>query len=191
MIGETGRLDRMPNRLMLKVLDHILVEPDQSTVIFLAGIQVSVPMPAAKPKLPRWTHTRKAKSGLAKLRMARGLTQQALGDMLGVDQQYIHAVESGHLRGSREAVLKISEILGIDWRDWWDVLPDKKEPKPPTRLKEIRLQKGYGQSQLARIIGMDRKHYCRIEAGKIHPSPNMAQRISQALGVMSEDWLEI
>ena len=190
LIGETGRLDVMSYRLLLKVLDHILVKPDQLTVVFLTGIQVIVPMPAAKPKPPRWTHTRKAKSGLAKLRMAQGLTQQALGDMLGVDQQYIHAVESGHYRGSQEAILKISEVLGVDWRDYWYVLPDKKVQKPPTRLKEIRLQKGYGQTQIAKIIGMDRKHYCRIEAGMIHPSPNMANRISQALGVLPEDWLE-
>lgn len=190
LLDEYGELETMSYELITKVLDHILVDGDHFKVSFLARVSVSVPIPQNSPKGPRWTSTYNPQSRLAQLRIAKGLTQTALGNLVGLTQQQIQSYENGRCKANRDAALAISRELSVNWQDWQDVLPQPRVIKPPTRLKEIRLQRGYSQSQLARIIGMDRKYYCRIEDGTVHPSENMAKRISRGLGVMKEVWLD-
>lgn len=189
LISEYGIIDAMPYQLMLKMLDHIRVEVDHLEVVFLAGITEKIAQ-ADMPKIPHATKMCAERSRLARIRMERGLTRQQLAEMAGLAPRSLARIEAGKQMPSRERALKISEVLGVDWREWLDALPDFKEAKPPTRLKEIRIQCGFGQTQIARLVGMDRKYYCRIELGRIRPSPKMTQRINQALGARGEDWLD-
>lgn len=50
-------------------------------------------------------------------------------------------------------------------------------------LKEFRVREGLSQRQLAKKIGCSGVTLCQIESGERNPSPKMAKRIGEALGV--------
>lgn len=52
-----------------------------------------------------------------------------------------------------------------------------------TKLKEIRLKKGYTQKELADVLGIDRSYLSQIETGRVNPSLSLLQKISDELGV--------
>ncbi len=50
-------------------------------------------------------------------------------------------------------------------------------------LIELRIREGLSQRQLAKRIGCSGVTICQIESGERNPSPRMAKRIAEALGV--------
>jgi DNA-binding XRE family transcriptional regulator len=51
-----------------------------------------------------------------------------------------------------------------------------------TPLRSARLKTGQSQDQVAKALGIDQGHYCRIEHGQICPAPALARRIAAHFG---------
>lgn len=58
------------------------------------------------------------------------------------------------------------------------------------RIKELRVDKGFTQAQLAEKIGIDDKHLSNIERGKNMPNPNILESIAVLFGVEIKDLFE-
>lgn len=60
------------------------------------------------------------------------------------------------------------------------------------QVKELRVQQGLTQAELAEIVGIARVSVLSIEKGRFIPTIETALRISQALGVPLEElfWLK-
>lgn len=58
-----------------------------------------------------------------------------------------------------------------------------------TRIKAARIEKGYTQSELARLAGISNVYLGEIERGMKMPSLNSFTKIVQALGVSADDIL--
>ena len=50
-------------------------------------------------------------------RQARGLTQKAVGDALGINDRHVHAWESGRLNPGPKHLAKLAEVLGLQVAD--------------------------------------------------------------------------
>jgi transcriptional regulator with XRE-family HTH domain len=57
-----------------------------------------------------------------------------------------------------------------------------------TRLKELRLEKGYTQIKMQHLTGIDQSDYSKIESGKRYFTFEQCKRIAVALGT-SMDYL--
>ncbi|MDR0803354.1 helix-turn-helix transcriptional regulator [Fluviicola sp.] len=59
------------------------------------------------------------------------------------------------------------------------------------RIREIRLEKGLSQSEVANLCGKERQSYQRVESGNINPTIWYLQHIASALKVEVKDLLNI
>ena len=64
---------------------------------------------------PRRT-TQASNSPIAEARLAKGWTQQQLGEAIGVDKSQIHKWESGRRNPKLDAIMRLAEVLGVDWQ---------------------------------------------------------------------------
>jgi len=58
----------------------------------------------------------------------------------------------------------------------------------PSRLKQLRLQNGFSQKEIAELVGLHSIHYGRYERGGSRPSADKLTKLADALGV-SVDFL--
>ena len=54
-------------------------------------------------------------------------------------------------------------------------------------IKQIRLQKGLTQAELAKKAGINSNYYAKIERSDLKPSVDTLEKIIKALGVKSSD----
>ena len=113
LLEEHGSIDAMPYDLMLKVLDHVETHADYLEVIFLAGNAVRVDLPKPPKSHPRWTHTKKVKTLMARRRMELGITQEQLAKLAGISATHLQRVENGPSVPSPGLAQRINGILGI------------------------------------------------------------------------------
>src|SRR5438552_2027868 len=59
------------------------------------------------------------------------------------------------------------------------------------RLKDLRLDAGLSQVGLAELIGIDKTHMSKIEAGRVQPTPAQLQAMVQALNLNQAATLEL
>ncbi|RYU95803.1 helix-turn-helix transcriptional regulator [Emticicia agri] len=48
-----------------------------------------------------------------------------------------------------------------------------------TKLRKLRLERGYSQAHVADFIGVDQSSYCRLESDKVQPKLQIALKIAQ------------
>ncbi len=58
------------------------------------------------------------------------------------------------------------------------------------KVKEYRKKYNFTQSQLAEMVNVDDKHISCIESGKNFPSPDLIERLSNALKIEPKDLFE-
>lgn len=58
------------------------------------------------------------------------------------------------------------------------------------RIMDIRVQRGYTQSEMAQLIGITSTHYKRIESGRYVPRVDLVKKISDVLGCTIDYLLE-
>lgn len=51
-----------------------------------------------------------------------------------------------------------------------------------TPLRRARLKTAQSQAEVAKSLGIDQGHYCRIEHGHVTPAPELARRIAAHFG---------
>ena len=137
------------------------------------------------------------------LRKKRGLTQQEVADFFGVKQPIYQKWESGMRKPSYENLsmlacifdVSIDYLLGdyleISKERYLKLKKQKEEEKKnlfSVRLKELRLQHGFSQEELAEKIGIKRNSYSDWENGKSKPNYEKLEKIADFFGV-SLDWL--
>ncbi|TQE70264.1 helix-turn-helix transcriptional regulator [Leptospira noguchii] len=56
----------------------------------------------------------------------------------------------------------------------------------PTKLKELRIQKGFSQEHLAKMVGLHKNHIGRYERGDSQPTADKIRKLADALGVTGD-----
>lgn len=138
------------------------------------------------------------------LRKKKGLTQKEVADFFGISQPVYQKWESGNRKPTYENLsmlacifdvsidFLLSEYLEISKERYLKFKKEKKEEEKQqvfsVRLKELRLQHGFSQEELAEKIGIKRNSYSDWENGKCKPNYEKLEKIADFFGV-SLDWL--
>ncbi len=120
------------------------------------------------------------------------LSQEALGDMLGLDRNTISRIERGAPNLSLLNAAEIARALGTNLSE---MLGKQAKPEPDTvqafgsRVREQRTAKGWNQRELAERIGVDRNWVSAIESGRQNVSLLTLRKFADALSVDPTDLL--
>ena len=133
------------------------------------------------------------------LRKKKGFTQKSLSNMLNISQGAYAQWENGKREPNFEKLsmlacifdvsidFLLSEYLEIS-KETYLKLKEEKNNLFSVRLKELRLQHGFSQEELAEKIGIKRNSYSDWENGKCKPNYEKLEKIADFFGV-SLDWL--
>ena len=133
------------------------------------------------------------------LRKEKGLTQKSLSNMLNISQGAYAKWENGKREPNFEKLsmlacifdvsidFLLSEYLEIS-KETYLKLKEERKNLFSVRLKELRLQHGFSQEELAEKIGIKRNSYSDWENGKCKPNYEKLEKIADFFGV-SLDWL--
>lgn len=58
------------------------------------------------------------------------------------------------------------------------------------RIRKLRVERGFSQTELANIIGKDQPSINRIEQGKINPGYLILQQIADGIGVSIQNFFD-
>lgn len=133
------------------------------------------------------------------LRKKQGLTQQEIADLVHVNRVTYTNWEKGKREPSFEKLSMLACIFdaSIDYllsenleisKESYLKLKEEKKNLFSVRLKELRLQHGFSQEELAEIIGIKQNSYSDWENGKCKPNYEKLEKIADFFGV-SLDWL--
>lgn len=133
------------------------------------------------------------------LRKKKGLTQKSLSNMLNISQGAYAQWENGKREPNFEKLSMLACIfdVSIDFllsknleisKETYLKLKEEKKNLFSVRLKELRLQHGFSQEELAEKIGIKRNSYSDWENGKCKPNYEKLEKIADFFGV-SLDWL--
>ena len=137
------------------------------------------------------------------LRKKKGLTQQEVAELLNVERVTYTKWELGNSNPNYENLsmlacifdVSIDYLLGdyleISKERYLKLKKQKEEEKKnlfSVRLKELRLQHGFSQEELAEKIGIKQNSYSDWEHGKCKPNYEKLEKIADFFGV-SLDWL--
>ena len=136
---------------------------------------------------------------LKKLRKEKGFTQQEVADFFGITQGAYTQWEKGKRETTFEnlSMLACMFNVSIDYllSEYLEISKERllkfeKEKKKmfPKRLKELRLQHGLTQKELAEQIGIKRNTYSDWENGESKPNYEGLEKIADFFNV-SLDWL--
>lgn len=133
------------------------------------------------------------------LRKKQGLTQKSLSSMLNISQGAYANWENGKREPNFEKLSMLACIFdaSIDYllsenleisKESYLKLKEEKKNLFSVRLKELRLQHGFSQEELAEKIGIKQNSYSDWENGKCKPNYEKLEKIADFFGV-SLDWL--
>lgn len=133
------------------------------------------------------------------LRKEKGLTQKSLSNMLNISQGAYAQWENGNREPNLEKLSMLACIfdVSIDFllsenlevsKERYLKLKEERKNLFSERLKELRLQHGFSQEELAEKIGIKRNSYSDWENGKCKPNYEKLEKIVDFFGV-SLDWL--
>lgn len=133
------------------------------------------------------------------LRKEKGLTQKSLSNMLNISQGAYAHWENGKREPNFEKLSMLACIfdVSIDFllsknleisKETYLKLKEEKKNLFSVRLKELRLQHGFSQEELAEQIGIKQNSYSDWENGKCKPNYEKLEKIADFFGV-SLDWL--
>lgn len=133
------------------------------------------------------------------LRKEKRLTQKSLSNMLNISQGAYAQWENGKREPNFEKLSLLACIfdVSIDFllseylemsKETYLKLKEEKKNLFSVRLKELRLQHGFSQEELAEKIGIKRNSYSDWENSKCKPNYEKLEKIADFFGV-SLDWL--
>ena len=136
------------------------------------------------------------------LRKKKGLTQQEVADFFGMKQPIYQKWESGRRKPTYENLSMLACIfdVSLDYLlgDYLEISKERylklkktkrrKKNLFSVRLKELRLQHGFSQEELAEKIGIKQNSYSDWKHGKCKPNYEKLEKIADFFGV-SLDWL--
>ena len=117
------------------------------------------------------------------LRMGRGLTQQKLGEHLGVTFQQIHKYESGMSDISVPRLLALARALDVPPSYLLEASSVVTESlKPTNRLGRFRRERMASRGAVATAAGMSEQHLSNLETGRRELTVKWLIRLSNVLG---------
>jgi transcriptional regulator with XRE-family HTH domain len=116
-------------------------------------------------------------AALVRVRRARGLTQDALGELVGLSRPALIAYEKGSRTPGPTILYRLAEALGVD------VLKLTSATLRTATLTDLRARAGFTKTELAAELGMRRHTYDRIERGVRQPEPELVPQLAAVLGV--------
>ena len=133
------------------------------------------------------------------LRKKQGLTQQEIADLVHVNRVTYTNWEKRNREPNFEKLSMLACIfdVSIDYllsenleisKESYLKLKEEKKNLFSVRLKELRLQHGFSQEELAKRIGIKQSSYSDWETGKCKPNYEGLEKIADFFGV-SLDWL--
>ena len=133
------------------------------------------------------------------LRKKKGLTQKSLSNILNISQSAYAHWEQGMREPNFEKLSMLACIfdVSIDYllsenleisKESYLKLKEEKKNLFSARLKELRLQHGFSQQEIAELLGVKRNTYSDWENGKCKPNYEKLEKIADFFGV-SLDWL--
>ena len=120
---------------------------------------------------------------IANARIAKGLTQEQLACIIGVDKRQISAWERGRFYPSLLILQKIAGALDVDWVELAEAQLEKKKY---SGIANARHEKGWTQRELAEKIGVSQGLISNYENGASTPTEAALKRLSAVLGVPVE-----
>lgn len=136
---------------------------------------------------------------LKMLRKKKGLTQKSLCNMLNISQGTYAMWENGRREPNFEKLsmlacifdvsidFLLSEYLEISKESYLNLKEEKKNLFS-VRLKELRLQHGFTQAEIAKKLETSQGAYQKLESGAREPNYEKLEKIADFFGV-SLDWL--
>lgn len=121
---------------------------------------------------------------IAIARIKRGLTQEQLASMVGVNRRQISEWECEKRIMPLQALQRIAAVLDLDWISLASAQMLKNIEQSP--IERIRKQKGVSQIELAKAIGVSQSLISNCENGVIKPKPELLEKIAIALDVSPE-----
>lgn len=90
----------------------------------------------------------------------------------------------------RSFVKLLYDTIVVLFVDIWFVTKDELKIKIGQRIIELRTQKGWTQSDLARACGKDRQAIEKLENGKVNPTLYSLYEVAKALNVSLKEVIE-
>lgn len=120
-----------------------------------------------------------------KLRKEKGLTQTELAEKFGISQTTPSKREKGLAIPEPQMLKKLSEFYGVSI-DY--LLGNNETTTIGKRIKELRIQYGYTQSELAEMLNVEKSNISKWESGVYEPSKDLIIKIGEIFNV-SVDYL--
>ena len=124
---------------------------------------------------------------LKRLRIERGLTQQQVGEKLGITKQAYSQWESGKHTPRFETIKKLADILGVTTdqitEDYAQTYDDSETDSFTERLKELRKEKGLNQIEIANYFGTSQPAYQAWESGRRTPAQKSLEKLAKFFNV--------
>ena len=116
-------------------------------------------------------------AALVRLRRARRLTQDALGELTGLSRPALIAYEKGARTPGPQILLRLATALGVD------ALKLTSATLATASLTDLRARVGLTKTELAAQLGIRRHTYGRVERGERELEPELVGALAEALGV--------
>ena len=116
-------------------------------------------------------------AALVRLRRARGLTQDALGELVGLSRPALIAYEKGQRTPGPTILHRLAAALDVD------VLKLTSATLRSATMTDLRARAGLTKTTLAEALGVRRHTYDRIERGVRQPEPELLPQLASILGV--------
>ena len=116
-------------------------------------------------------------AALVRLRRARGLTHDALGELVALSRPALIAYEKGQRTPGPTILHRLATALDVD------VLRLTSATLRTATMTDLRARAGLSKTALAATLGMPRHTYDRIERGVRQPEPELVPQLAAALGV--------
>ena len=116
-------------------------------------------------------------TALVRLRRARGLTQDALGELVGLSRPALIAYEKGQRTPGPKILHRLATALDVD------VLKLTSVTLRTATMRDLRARVGVTKTELAAALDLRRHTYDRIERGARELEPELAPQLAAILGV--------
>jgi len=120
-------------------------------------------------------------ASLMQWRVARGLSKQALGDMIGCSQPMVSHIELGRREPARKLANTIERVCGIPVSEWDDAARVDLRDVVGEHIRVRREALNMTKAALARRIGSDWRHVHKYEKGVAMPQSARLLAIADAL----------
>jgi len=127
-------------------------------------------------------------------RQALSLSQQDLGDKLGIDRNTVSRIERGAPNIAVADAAAIAAALGTTLGEMFG--SSEGTQGNPTlaatisrKVRELRIEKGLNQRELAELVGVDRNWVSAVESGSRNITLRTLEKFAVALKVLPQDLL--